>query len=158
MITIKTQSHVGQRIAATIIDYFFIFGFSFVIVYFFGVTDENGDQVLEGPIALVPMLFWFCWLVIPETIWGKTLGHHVTGLKVITTKGDKILFRQALVRRLFDILDFYICFPGLLAFILVQTTKDNQRLGDLVAKTLVVEKNLERQETVFDFENSIHNQ
>jgi hypothetical protein len=45
----------------------------------------------------------------------------------------------------------------LVAFILVQTTKHNQRVGDLVAKTLVVDKNYQVDE-IFDFEKSVQNQ
>jgi uncharacterized RDD family membrane protein YckC len=93
MTTIKTQPYIGQRIAATIIDYFIIFVFFFAFVFLFGEPDENGEQVVDGPLGLIPVLFWFCWLIIPEAKWGKTVGHYVAGLKVITVerKSAKIL-------------------------------------------------------------------
>ena len=103
------------------------------------------------------MLFWFCWLVIPEAIWGQTVGHYIVGLKVITTEGNKLLFWQALVRRLFDFIDLFVCIPGLIALILIHKTKYHQRLGDLLAKTLVVDKNFQMDQT-FDFEKSPQNQ
>ena len=156
MITIKTQPYVGQRIAATIIDYFIIFAFFIGFVFTFGEPDENNEVVVSGPLAIIPELFWFCWLVIPEAIWSKTLGHYIVGLKIITTEGNKPLFWQALVRRIFDIVDI-TCVFGLVAFILVQTSRHNQRVGDMLSKTLVVDKNYQMNET-FDFENSTGNQ
>lgn len=156
--TIKTQPYLGERIAATIIDYFIIFGFSGAYGIILGVLDEEGSKSIEGPMAFVPQLFWFCWLIIAEAVWGKTLGHHLVGLKIVTVDGNKPLFWQALVRRLFDIVDFFICLPGLVAFILIQSTKNHQRLGDIVSKTLVVHKNVELQETAFDFEKPVQNQ
>lgn len=157
MTIIKTQPHLGQRIGATIIDYFFIFVFLFVFATMFGEPDGEGSMTVTGPLALVPILFWFCWLVIPEALGGVTLGHYSTGLKVITMDGNKPVFWQALVRRLFDFVDLFSCFPGLVAFILVQTTKHKQRVGDMIAKTLVVDKNFQMDQS-FDFEKSPQNQ
>jgi uncharacterized RDD family membrane protein YckC len=97
-------------------------------------------------------------LIIPEALWGKTFGHHIVGLKIITFEGNKPVFWQALVRRLLDLIDFLVCFFGLVAFILVQTTKHNQRLGDILARTLVVSKYFDMQQANFDFEKSVQNQ
>jgi uncharacterized RDD family membrane protein YckC len=158
MTTIKTQSYLGQRIAATIIDYFIIFAVSVVFVTAFGERDEEGSRSVDGPMALMPELFWFCWLIVAEAVWGRTFGHYAVGLKIVTIEGNKPQFWQALVRRLFDMIDLFTCFPGLVAFILVQKTKLNQLLGRIVAKTLVVHKNFELQETAFDFEKPVQNQ
>lgn len=158
MTTIKTQPYLGQRVAATVIDYFIIFVFFFAFVFVFGEPNENGEQVVSGPLAVIPAVFWFCWLIIPETLWGKTAGHHATGLKIITLEGNKPLFWQAMVRRLFDFIDMLICFPGLIALILVLKSKYHQRLGDMVAKTLVIDKNFELGDSTFDFEKSYQNQ
>lgn len=158
MINIKTQSFLGQRIAATIIDYFIIFAVSVVFVTAFGQHDEEDTRAVDGLMSLMPEFFWFCWLVIAEAVWGRTIGHYAVGLKIVTIDGNKPRFWQALVRRLFDMIDLFSCFPGLVAFILVQTTPHKQRLGDLVAKTLVVHKNFELEEGAFDFEKPVQNQ
>jgi len=157
MITIKTQPYLGQRIGATIIDYFIIFVFSFVFILVFGEPNDEGGKTVSGPLALIPVLFWFFWLVVPEALGGQTLGHYLTGLKVVTMDGTKLIFWQALVRRLCDVIDISCCF-GLVAFILVQTSKYNQRLGDILAKTLVVAKNFQANESAFEFESQVQNQ
>lgn len=157
MTTIKTRSNVGQRIAATIIDYIIILAFTVIFILLFGEPNKEGGKTVSGAPAVIPFVFWFCWLIIPEAIWAKTLGHQVTGLKIITIEGKKPAFWQALTRRFCDIIDIS-CFCGLIAFILVQNTRYHQRLGDILAKTLVVDRRYDPGETVFEFENQVQDQ
>jgi uncharacterized RDD family membrane protein YckC len=151
--SISTEPNTSKRTGATIIDYVIIFAFSFGFVMYFGEPNSEGGKTVSGIPALVPMIFWFAWLVVPETIWGTTLGHHLNGLKVVTFEGTKPNFGQALKRRICDALEIIWCF-GFIAFVLVKNTQFNQRLGDIWSKTLVVDSKVNLERNQFDFEKS----
>ena len=69
---------------------------------------------------------------------GNTLGNYLQKLKVVSIQESKkdINFGQALKRHLVDMLDVWF----FLGIILFKNTKYNQRLGDLWAKTIVIDK------------------
>lgn len=141
----------GKRFAAGAIDYIIICGFSFAYIMLFGEPNGQGGKTITGLPALLPVVFWFCWLVLSETFFATTLGHSINGLKIISTEGQKLSFSQALRRRLCDIVEISWCF-GLIAFILIKNTRQHQRLGDMWAGTLVVAKDHEVESGVFEFE------
>ena len=147
----SNESNSSRRITATLIDYMAIMAFSAWYIMTVGKRDEEGVWVVNGLPALVPILFWFAWMIVIESVAGRTLGHEITGLKVVSMDGNKINFSQALRRRICDAVEITWCL-GLIAFILVKSTKYNQRLGDIWAKCLVVDKNKQFKVTDFEFE------
>lgn len=151
MRTVQTEDLSGKRFASGAIDYLIIFAFTVLYILLFGETNEEGGKTVSGWPALVPMIFWACWLVLPEVLWGTTLGHVANGLKIISATGEKPSLSQALKRRLCDAIEMTWCF-GLIAFILIKNTKFHQRLGDIWADTLVVDKDFQLQENRFEFE------
>ena len=56
----------------------------------FGEPNDNGGKTVSGLPALIPMVFWFAWLIIPESLWGTTLGHSLNGLKIVSFSGEKL--------------------------------------------------------------------
>lgn len=73
-----------------------------------------------------------------EALWrGRTPGKAALGLRVVTTDGAPIRFRHAAVRGFLSLVDFYLT-SGAAAVLTVLSTRDNQRLGDLAAGTLVL--------------------
>jgi uncharacterized RDD family membrane protein YckC len=73
-----------------------------------------------------------------ETLWrGRTPGKAALGLRVVTVEGGPIRFRHAAIRAILGLVDKYVfsAIPGVLALLL---SPRNQRLGDLVAGTLVL--------------------
>jgi uncharacterized RDD family membrane protein YckC len=73
-----------------------------------------------------------------ETLWrGRTLGKAALGLRVVTIEGAPITFRHAAIRSIFAAIDVYAtsAVVGVIAMLL---TRRNQRLGDLVAGTIVL--------------------
>lgn len=75
-----------------------------------------------------------------EGITGQTLGKKLAKIKVVKKDFSNINFVQAFVRRLFDPIDFFPVF-GILGVVLASSTKNNQRIGDLIAGTIVVKEN-----------------
>lgn len=73
-----------------------------------------------------------------ETLWrGRTPGKAALGLRVVTTDGAPIRFRQAAVRGFLTLVDLYLT-SGAGAVLSMLFTRDSQRLGDLAAGTLVL--------------------
>jgi uncharacterized RDD family membrane protein YckC len=144
-------SYTGRRVGATLIDYTFIFGLCFAYIYLLGTRQAYGGYQVTGFAALLPIVFWFFYFIVAESAMQATFGHQLLGLKVITMDGRKPSFGQVVVRRIFDAVEISWCF-GLIAFILVSATTENQRIGDLVAQTRVVGKNDIARDIQFDFD------
>ena len=149
----KSEPVTGKRVLATIIDYIIVFAFFFWYVMMFGSPNEEGGNTVSGWPTLVPILFWALWLIGTESYCGQTLGHALMGLKVIGNNGSAITFGQSLKRRLCDAIEISWCF-GLIAFIIVKGNERHQRLGDIIAKTIVVAKD---QDVLpeFDFDSEL---
>ncbi|WP_425614549.1 RDD family protein [Anatilimnocola sp. NA78] len=80
---------------------------------------------------------WFYTGLFEVYMNGQTPGKRLTGLRVLTTEGQPINGMQSIMRNLFRGADL---FPGMpLIGVVVMTLNDrSQRLGDLVAGTIVV--------------------
>ncbi|MEE1946939.1 RDD family protein [Pedobacter sp. KR3-3] len=136
----KIKYSPGRKALATIIDYTLIFGFSTWYLLAFGVEDEYGNKTISGLGALLPMLAWLLYFVIAEFYCSATLGHEIAKLKVVSLDGKKLGFGQVLVRRIADAIEIVPCF-GVIAFFVSENNELGQRLGDMLAKTVVIGKN-----------------
>jgi uncharacterized RDD family membrane protein YckC len=67
---------------------------------------------------------------------GRTLGKRATGLRVVTDGGGQVGLRASLIRNILRLLELALLYTPALVSILA--TRNNQRLGDLAAGTLVV--------------------
>jgi uncharacterized RDD family membrane protein YckC len=141
--TTQMDVHVtGRRVLATLVDGV-VLGFVFALMsMLFGSSSAQGGQVsgsLEGFSALVYFVVVFAYYIVMEGYLGQTVGKMLLGIKVVReANGEVPGVRASAIRtvlRLVDGLFFY-----LVAFISVLVTGKNQRLGDMVAHTLVVKK------------------
>ncbi|MTI23280.1 RDD family protein [Fulvivirga sp. RKSG066] len=134
---IKTEAKVLRRGVATIIDYgLYLIFFTWLVVTYGEPNDEGGYTLSNDSKSWWIFIFWVIYFPIIESIRGQTLGKLILGLRVITKTGNAISFGQAFKRHLMDMIDFF--FFGLVAIITVKNTPDHQRVGDLLAKTIVV--------------------
>ncbi|MDQ1164746.1 RDD family protein [Flavobacterium sp. SORGH_AS_0622] len=136
---IATKPNLKKRILAGLIDYSLMFGVVLVMFLYFGEKTKNGYE-LQGFPAFFNFLIWFGYMVGFEVKFGATLGNQMFDLQVISIKDSKttsLTLGQSFVRHLFDILDFW--FFGLLGILLIKNSTYNQRLGDLCAKTIVID-------------------
>jgi uncharacterized RDD family membrane protein YckC len=135
---ISTKPNILKRLVAFLIDYCIIFSFTILIMYYFGTSNEDGSTSVKGFPGLTPILFWFLWIIFPEQFYGSTLGNRLLSLKVISIKNPNttsLTFGQSFKRHFLDTFDV-VYFIG---FILLKNTKYNQRLGDIWAKTIVID-------------------
>lgn len=77
-----------------------------------------------------------------ETLWnGRTLGKAALGLRVVTVEGGPIRFRHAAIRGIIGLGELW-ALSGIPALVCIILSKRNQRLGDMVAGTLVLRERL----------------
>jgi uncharacterized RDD family membrane protein YckC len=137
----KIKTNLGKRFFAGLIDYSIITTFLYVFIYSFGTLNEDGSYSVEGISALIPIFFWFLFTVILEAYYGATIGNSIVGLqpKSLTKNNGELTISQSLKRHLLDPIDMFLF--GLIGVITIKNTDRNQRLGDIWAKTIVVETN-----------------
>lgn len=136
-------ANLGSRTLAALIDRF-IQTAAFITLLLFGVflTDRPELALPEwvGVVAVLLLVFALTWgyPVAFETLWrGRTPGKAALGLRVVTTEGAPVRFRHAAIRAILALVDFYVS-AGAVAVLSVLLSKRQQRLGDLVAGTLVL--------------------
>lgn len=95
-----------------------------------GVPVALGAVGVFGAVWAYPVGF--------EVLWrGRTPGKAALGLRVVTRTGAPVRFRHAALRAAGGLVDFLLT-GGAAAVVSVLVTRDNQRLGDLAAGTIVV--------------------
>jgi hypothetical protein len=73
-----------------------------------------------------------------ETLWnGRTLGKAAMGLRVVTAEGGPVRFRHAAIRGIFGLVEIWV-FIGSIAIVSIIFSRRDQRVGDLVAGTIVL--------------------
>ncbi|WP_418286310.1 RDD family protein [Halorubrum sp. DTA46] len=78
------------------------------------------------------------WYVVSEAVWGQTPGKRLVGIKVVDTNGNEISAGPAIVRNITKIVGGSSLLFILAGVVLIADSRDNQRLGDRLAETLVV--------------------
>jgi len=138
----RAVADLGRRFIAAMIDlgpgllavmYFYELGFESLMLHWPG----NGiahklSQVMPGIIVIATFVTH---TTVSELIFSRTLGKALTGLRTTTLAGQRPSAWQLLVRGLLKILDLI---PGAwLLLLLPVISPHKQRLGDLVARTVV---------------------
>jgi uncharacterized RDD family membrane protein YckC len=134
-----TTANVGSRILAFVIDAAIVGVVSFLGILPLALTNATLPEWLVASILVILIPGWyFGYFTVSETLWrGRTVGKAALGLRVVTKEGGPVRFRHAAVRTLLGLVDFGIG-SGFFAILLILLTRDNQRLGDLLAGTLVL--------------------
>jgi uncharacterized RDD family membrane protein YckC len=136
---------VGRRLLALIIDAILLGIVNFIIglIFHAGMTNTNGVMSYNssGPGAALQIIIPIVYFIVMEAMWGATLGKMVLGIRIVKLDGSPIGWGESIIRNLLRIIDdipFFI--PYLLGAILIWTSPTRQRLGDRVAKTVVVRR------------------
>jgi len=133
------HEHAGVvlRALSFILDQFFIILF-FLINFLLLVSFELSGAVLDmyAYIVIIPVYFLYS-LLFESFMYGQTLGKRVVGIKVRRLDGNEITFTEAATRWLMRIPDIFLS-AGALAAILINSTERQQRMGDILAGTIVI--------------------
>ena len=151
---IETPEHValhlelaglGSRAAAALVDTVVAsLGvlFLFWLLTLVGLTDTSGSLV-NWVVALVILVFAFLFLayfaLFEALNGGRTPGKQLLGIRVVMETGHAATPTAAVVRGLFRLLDSYFpLLPFVPGLVMIFLHRRNQRMGDLVAGTIVV--------------------
>ena len=132
----------GSRVLAELIDLTLQITALLVIVIAASAVVGNVAPSLAWVAVVVFVLAGFLVLigypVAMETLWnGRTLGKAALGLRVVTVEGGPIRFRHAAIRGMIGLGELW-ALSGVPALVCIILSKRNQRLGDMVAGTLVL--------------------
>jgi uncharacterized RDD family membrane protein YckC len=136
-------ANLGSRILAYLIDIVVVVAGIVAGLFAVALLGQASDVVVPDWVALTIVLvllpaWWLGYFIAFETLWrGRTLGKAALGLRVVTKEGAPVRFRHAAVRGLLGLVDFLIM-GGFFAVVFILFSRDNQRLGDMVAGTLVL--------------------
>lgn len=136
----------GPRFLALVVDSL-LQSVGFIIVFVAAVAaaiiaapmDEGAAMLVMIIVALAGIvLILLGYFVIFETIWnGQTPGKRLTGIRVVKRGGLPLTFTDSLLRNLLRLVDYFPSY-GLVGLVCFFVTRNQQRLGDLVADTVVI--------------------
>jgi uncharacterized RDD family membrane protein YckC len=127
---------IASRSMALMIDA--LIGGTAAGVVMFAAGAAGGSAAAAIAAASVVLVFYIGYHVVFEVAGGgRTLGKRATGLRVVMDGGAPVGLRASLIRNIFLLLEGLALFytPAIIS---VLATRNNQRLGDLAAGTLVV--------------------
>ena len=126
---------LGSRAIALIIDSILI-GIAGAAIVFTVFGLPGGGTFSTPNLALMGIgLAYFVALEGANN--GQTLGKSLVNIRVTTTNGDDLDFQGAVIRNVLRIVDM-LPFLYIIGIILVSASDEEQRLGDMVGKSVVV--------------------
>ncbi|MBW3620456.1 MAG: RDD family protein [Actinobacteria bacterium] len=138
-------AHLGSRGVAYLLDALLVGGL-LVALFLAALSTTIVEDTFAGlpgwlGVTLALLLVFAVQLGYPigfETLWsGRTPGKAALGLRVVTVEGAPVGFRHAAVRAALGLVDFQLTF-GVAAVLTALFSRRTQRLGDVVAGTLVL--------------------
>lgn len=131
---------LGERILARLID-LAIFVILFLLGLFLGIMAgiyaQSETMVI---VAYVVFLFILVFYDLGFEIFmnGQSIGKRIMKIRVISLNGSQPNVGQYVLRWLFRIVDFALIEPGLVALVVAAVSEKPQRLGDIVAGTMLI--------------------
>lgn len=125
---------IRRRTLAFIVDVIVLVGPTHVIVS--GDTDGYLQALsVTGFVSGVVGLFYH---ILLEGLYGQTVGKWLLGIQARREDGDSCTFTAAAVRTLFRFVD-WLPVAYLLGLVSITVTERRQRVGDVAARTVVVD-------------------
>ena len=101
-------------------------------------TPARSRDLAAGIALIVVVSLWFNYFAFCEWRWGQTIGKNAAGIEVRSADGaERLTYGQASIRNLLRLVDFW-----LIGELMIVSSERKQRLGDKVAKTVVVRRKL----------------
>ena len=120
------------RLIAVFIDHLFAFALTLLVV-----------ALVPESLPVIKAVFFFltylAYFVLLEALWSRTLGKFFQGLIVRKLDGSRCDWKAALIRSALRIVEVNpLLIGGFPAGLVIITSERKQRIGDLLAGTLVV--------------------
>lgn len=135
----QTPAGVGERIFARMLDYLIMFVYSVGMIYLFDESGiyhwfRNDYGMLWLFLLMAPVIFYsFLWEVFNR---GRSPGKMVFGMRVVMRDGTTPTIGAYFMRWMLLLIDTW----GWIGIIIILLNKNNQRLGDLAAGTVVIKE------------------
>jgi uncharacterized RDD family membrane protein YckC len=131
---------VASRSLAQALDALVRIGLFYVLALLAGLSVGSiGNTPAIVVLIVGGFLIIFGYPAVLEARWnGQTVGKRAFGLRVVTVEGSPVRFRHAAIRSMLSLVDFFIPPLGVSATIVSLLNRQNQRLGDLFAGTIVL--------------------
>ena len=136
-----SEANVGSRTVAWFIDAVAL-GIAIallnILIVMLGDDAPIPEWVGITTLIVANFLLYFGYPIAFETLTGgRTPGKAAMGLRVVTAEGAPVRFRHAAIRAAMGLVDFWLT-SGIAAMLTTLLSRRHQRLGDLVAGTLVL--------------------
>jgi uncharacterized RDD family membrane protein YckC len=133
----------GRRVVQYLIDSFLVGLIPALVSIPFDASDSTVLHVVGGIVAFVifVVIGLMYWVIFTHRQNGQTLGMKLLGLRVISKGGGPANMAQLFIRwicLIVDAIPYTWPFTGLVGFIVILCSRDRQRIGDHLARTLVV--------------------
>ena len=110
-----------------------------IVGFLIAAVAQNSNGLAIGLSLILDLIYvvlFFGYFAYMEAIQGGTFGNKALGLRIVKEDGGPIGWSEAIIRTLLRIVDHF--FGGLVAFICILSSEKKQRVGDMVAKTIVI--------------------
>jgi len=133
----------GRRVVQYLIDAFLVNLIPGLVSIPFDRSDSTAIHVLGGFVffAVFVLIGFLYWVMFTRSRDGQTLGMMLMDLRVISKGGGPANGAQLTIRwvcLIFDAIPYTWPFTGLVGFIVILASRDRQRIGDHLARTLVI--------------------
>jgi uncharacterized RDD family membrane protein YckC len=133
----------GRRVVQYLIDSFLVSLIPSLVSIPFDRSDSTIIHIIGGLVAFVLFVLiglWY-WVIRPHGHTGQTFGMQLLGLRVISKEGGPANLAQLFIRwvcLIFDAIPYTWPFTGLVGFIVILMSRNRQRIGDHLGRTLVI--------------------
>ena len=149
---VETPEHVrldyvladlGSRAAALAIDLLIITTSLFVVTLVLArigfVNPQLASYITQPVLYFVLFFLYWGYFLLFEALWGgRTPGKRALGVRVVHVGGEPLSFHGSVLRNLIRFVDLQPLPSGMAGAICIVVNKRAQRLGDLVAGTVVI--------------------
>ena len=128
---------IWQRFLATVLDNIILTAVFWLIIIFLVFIRIN--PAITAAIFILLLLFEdILYFTLLEAKYSRTIGKMALNIKVVSENNKKITFKQALIRNITKSVPIFRPIFLIIGFFLIIYTKKHQRIGDMLAKTIVV--------------------
>lgn len=134
---------IGERMVATILDLLIKGAYVFItlLIIFSTHMPDTTAWIYATVVIILPIAFYT--LVSEIFMNGQTIGRRTMSTRVVSLDGGQATVGQYVTRWLFQPVDFYVT-SFLCAFVAVVLSDRSQRVGDMIAGTIVIKTSIPR--------------
>jgi uncharacterized RDD family membrane protein YckC len=133
-----------RRAVALIVDSFVMMPFAMLLLDAFGVTIEGDTIVMDARLVGANVVFYLLFVmyfIVCEWRFGQTIGKRLCRIRVVAAHGGHVTLTGAVIRNIVRLVDG-VSIVALIGLAVAMSTRRSQRLGDLIARTVVVSDTL----------------